>query len=114
WPSAHLPPRLDQCAACGNKRRDALVTDPPRFICSGGAGQAERVEHSTLHPGSCDPRLGAEELRLRTVQHSLGLDAADALRRRLSRGGEVALRILALQLAVRLSGVRRPCFRASA
>ncbi len=42
-----------------------------------------------------------------------GLDAADALHRRLSGRREMALRLFALQLPVRLPAVQRPALRAS-
>ena len=42
------------------------------------------------------------------VQHPLGIDAADALHRRLSRRRQMALRLFALQLSLRLSAVQRP------
>ena len=58
-------------------------------------------------------RLGVPQLHRQPVQYSVGIDAADALHRRLSGRREMALRLFALQLPVRLSAVRRPRSRAA-
>ena len=61
---------------------------------------------------ACSP--GLPQLRLRAVQHPLGLDAAEALHRRLSVRLEMALRLFALRFPFGVPAVQRPGARPSA
>src|SRR5690348_2817017 len=53
------------------------------------------LEPRPLRPHACGAGLGAALLPVRALLHPLGLDAADTIRRRLSRRCEMALRLFA-------------------
>ena len=87
-------------------RPDRRTSPPPSRRASDGG-----LLRFLLTAGAA--RLGVPQLRRRAVQHPVGLDAADALHRRLSARRQMALRLFALQLPVRIPVVRRPDLRAS-
>ena len=74
-------------------------TAPPAKAKDKESGRLARA----LHPRRRDPRLGVPELGRRAVQYPVGIDAADAVHRRLSgrrRNGPTAIRATAFRSAL--------------
>ena len=101
-----MPPRLDLAADA--RQTAERMRSPLRLAAARQDRQAgERRKPRALFPRARGAHLGAEELHRPAVQHPVRIDASDALHRRLSGRGEMALRLFALQLSLRLPVVRR-------
>src|SRR6185437_16146966 len=89
-------PGLTCRRAAPNSGANALQTVPPRLART--RKKRERREPRALLPYAGDLCLGAEEPDHSAVRHPVGLDASDALHRRLPCRRQMALRLFALQL----------------
>ena len=102
-----MPPRLDLMRGrAETSERECARPRRRRRTPSRARKQESAGEPCALLPDARDPRLGAAELHRRAVQHPVGLDAADAVHRRLSASspnGPTAIRATAFRSASRRS-----------